>query len=69
MSDLIQALGCGTGTRYREEDLRYEKVVIMTDADVDGAHIASLLITFFYQEMRGLIDSGHLFSPCRRSIA
>ena len=61
LSDLVQALGCGTGTRYREEDLRYERVVIMTDADVDGAHIASLLITFFYQEMKGLIDSGHLF--------
>jgi len=61
LSDLIQALGCGTGTRYSEEDLRYERVVIMTDADVDGAHIASLLITFFYQEMKGLIDGGHLF--------
>jgi topoisomerase-4 subunit B len=61
LSDLIQALGCGTGTHYRDQDLRYEKVVIMTDADVDGAHIASLLITFFYQEMRGLIDQGHLY--------
>ncbi|MGA7373579.1 MAG: toprim domain-containing protein, partial [Methyloceanibacter sp.] len=61
LADLIQALGCGTGTQYREQDLRYEKVVIMTDADVDGAHIASLLITFFYQEMRGLIDGGHLY--------
>jgi DNA gyrase/topoisomerase IV subunit B len=61
LSDLIQALGCGTGARYREEDLRYEKVVVMTDADVDGAHIASLLITFFYREMRGLIDGGHLY--------
>lgn len=61
LSDLIQALGAGTGTRYRDEDLRYERVIIMTDADVDGAHIASLLITFFYQEMPALIDNGHLF--------
>jgi len=61
LSDLVQALGCGTGDRYREEDLRYERVVVMTDADVDGAHIASLLLTFFYREMRGLIANGHLF--------
>src|SRR5690606_23028341 len=61
LADLVQALGCGTGSRYREQDLRYERVIIMTDADVDGAHIASLLITFFYQEMRGLIAGGHLF--------
>jgi topoisomerase-4 subunit B len=61
LADLVQALGCGTGTKYRQEDLRYEKVVIMTDADVDGAHIASLLITFFYREMRALVDQGHLF--------
>ncbi|MEG6509338.1 DNA topoisomerase IV subunit B [Methyloligella sp. 2.7D] len=61
ISDLVQALGCGTGSRFRESDLRYERVVIMTDADVDGAHIAALLITFFYREMRALIESGHLF--------
>ena len=57
----MQALGCGAGPKYREDDLRYERVVIMTDADVDGAHIASLLITFFYQEMPELIEKGHLF--------
>ena len=61
LADLAQALGCGTGTHYRDEDLRYGRVIIMTDADVDGAHIASLLITFFYREMRGLIDNGHLY--------
>ncbi|XSG82750.1 MAG: DNA topoisomerase IV subunit B [Methyloligella sp. ZOD6] len=61
LSDLIQALGCGTGTRFRVQDLRYDRVIVMTDADVDGAHIASLLITFFYREMRGLIESGHLY--------
>ena len=61
IADLIQALGCGTRTKYREEDLRYERVIIMTDADVDGAHIASLLITLFYQEMPELVRGGHLF--------
>ncbi len=61
IADMIQALGCGTRDRYREEDLRYDKIIIMTDADVDGAHIASLLITFFFQEMPKLIDNGHLF--------
>lgn len=61
ISDLIQALGCGTRSRYRDEDLRYDRVIIMTDADVDGAHIASLLITFFYQEMPNLVRGGHLY--------
>jgi topoisomerase-4 subunit B len=61
LADLVQALGCGTGVHYRDEDLRYGRVIIMTDADVDGAHIASLLITFFYRQMPKLIESGHLF--------
>ena len=61
LSDLMQALGCGTGVHYRDEDLRYEKVIVMTDADVDGAHIASLLITFFYRQTPKLIDNGHLY--------
>jgi topoisomerase-4 subunit B len=61
LSDLVQALGCGTGAHYRDEDLRYGRVIVMTDADVDGAHIASLLITFFYRQMPRLIESGHLY--------
>ena len=61
LSDLVLALGCGAGSKYREEALRYERVIIMTDADVDGAHIASLLLTFFYREMPKLITEGHLF--------
>ena len=64
IADLCQALGVGMGTRFNVEDLRYDKVIIMTDADVDGAHIAALLMTFFFTQMRPLIDRGHLYLAC-----
>jgi topoisomerase IV subunit B len=61
LSDLCQALGVQGGTRFALDDLRYERVIIMTDADVDGAHISALLMTFFFTQMRPLIDHGHLY--------
>jgi len=64
ISDLSQALGVGLGTKFNVDDLRYDKVIIMTDADVDGAHIAALLMTFFFTQMRPMIDTGHLYLAC-----
>jgi len=61
LADLMQALGVSPGVQYRSGDLRYDKIIIMTDADVDGAHIASLLITFFYRQTPKLIEEGHLY--------
>ncbi|PYG33076.1 DNA topoisomerase IV subunit B [Pelagimonas varians] len=62
--DLCEALGVNLGTKFNVDDLRYEKIIIMTDADVDGAHIAALLMTFFFTQMRPMIDAGHLYLAC-----
>jgi topoisomerase-4 subunit B len=64
INDLCEALGVGMGTKFNVDDLRYDKIIIMTDADVDGAHIAALLMTFFFTQMRPLIDQGHLYMAC-----
>ena len=62
--DICEALGVSMGAKFNVDDLRYEKIIIMTDADVDGAHIAALLMTFFFSQMRPLIDKGHLYLAC-----
>ena len=64
ISDLSQAMGVNLGPRFNLDDLRYDKIIIMTDADVDGAHIAALLMTFFFTQMRPMIDAGHLYLAC-----
>ena len=61
ISDICQALGVDLNSRFNIDDLRYDKIIIMTDADVDGAHISALLMTFFFTQMRPLVDEGHLY--------
>jgi DNA gyrase subunit B/topoisomerase-4 subunit B len=67
LSDIISALGCGTGKQFDAGKLRYDKICLLMDADSDGHHICTLLLTFFYRHMRPLIDRGTSSSPSRRS--
>lgn len=61
LNDFVQALGCGVGQHFRLEDLRYHKVILLMDADADGHHIATLLLTFFYRHMTTLLHQGHVY--------